>query len=124
MKPNTKNYVGRKGGKEVHAKKDAQGNVKFYHRDGIKGPLKSVAEGTEQVYNILALDKGNALKKPTKLKWKASSLKDIFDALAAQDWYPLEINGVEVIAGKRLKQGVAGFKERYGDRAKNVINRR
>lgn len=67
----------------------------------------NVDEGTEQVYNILALDKGNALKKPTKLKWKASSLEDIFDALAAQDWYPLEINGVEVIAGKRLKPGVA-----------------
>ncbi len=70
-------------------------------------PKEGVAEGTEQVYNILALDKGNALKKPTKLKWKASSLEDIFDALAAQDWYPLEINGVEVIAGKRLKPGVA-----------------
>jgi len=68
---------------------------------------QGVAEGSEQIYNILALDKGNALKKPTKLKWKASSLEDIFDALAAQDWYPLEINGVEVIAGKRLKQGVA-----------------
>jgi hypothetical protein len=68
---------------------------------------EGVAEGSEQIYNILALDKGNALKKPTKLKWKASSLEDIFDALAAQDWYPLEINGVEVIAGKRLKQGVA-----------------
>ena len=47
MKPNTKKYVGRKGGKEVHAKKDAQGNVKFYHRDGIKGPLKGVAEGAK-----------------------------------------------------------------------------
>jgi hypothetical protein len=68
---------------------------------------EGVAEGSEQIYNILALDKGNALKKPTKLKWKASSLEDIFDALAAQDWYPLEINGIEVIAGKRLKQGVA-----------------
>jgi hypothetical protein len=68
---------------------------------------QGVAEGSEQIYNILALDKGNALKKPTKLKWKASSLEDIFDALAAQDWYPLEINGVEVVAGKRLKQGVA-----------------
>ncbi len=68
---------------------------------------QGVAEGSEQIYKILALDKGNALKKPTKLKWKASSLEDIFDALAAQDWYPLEINGIEVIAGKRLKQGVA-----------------
>jgi hypothetical protein len=30
----------------VYAKKDAKGNVKFYHRDGIKGPLKGVAEGS------------------------------------------------------------------------------
>jgi predicted RNA binding protein YcfA (HicA-like mRNA interferase family) len=49
MKPTTKKYVGRKGGKEVYAKKDAQANVKFYHRDGIKGPLKSVAEEVEQL---------------------------------------------------------------------------
>lgn len=48
MKPGTKKYVGRKDGKEVYAKKDAQGNVKFYHRDGIKGPLKGVAEGSDQ----------------------------------------------------------------------------
>jgi hypothetical protein len=73
----------------------------------IETAQQGVAEGPEQIYKILALDKSNALKKPTKLKWKASSLEDIFDALAAQDWYPLEINGVEVIAGKRLKQGVA-----------------
>jgi hypothetical protein len=45
MKPGTSKYVGRKGGKEVTAKKDEQGNVKFYHRDGIKGPLKQVVEG-------------------------------------------------------------------------------
>ena len=45
MKPGTTKYVGRKGGKEVTAKKDEQGNVKFYHRDGIKGPLKRVVEG-------------------------------------------------------------------------------
>jgi hypothetical protein len=84
-----------------------------------KNKEQGVAEGSEQIYNILALDKGNALKKPTKLKWKASSLEDIFDALAAQDWYPLEINGVEVIAGKRLKQGVAEDSlEEYGDTAK------
>lgn len=50
MKPNTKKYVGRKGDKEVHAKKDAQGNVKFYHRDGIKGPLNGVAEDAEPGY--------------------------------------------------------------------------
>lgn len=47
MKPGTKKYVGRKDGREVHAKKDAQGNIKFYHRDGIKGPLKSVTEEVE-----------------------------------------------------------------------------
>lgn len=78
-----------------------------YKKGYEQGKKPGVAAGSERVYNILALDKGNALKKPTKLKWKASSLEDIFDALAAQDWYPLEINGVEVIAGKRLKQGVA-----------------
>ncbi len=62
---------------------------------------------TEQVYKVVALDKGNALKKPTKMKVKASSIEDVFSRLAANDWYPLEINGVEVIAGKRLKQSVA-----------------
>ena len=85
-------------------KTDADKDANFHRYKKIQDKLK---EGAEQIYNILALDKGNALKKPTKLKWKASSLEDIFDALAAQDWYPLEINGVEVIAGKRLKQGVA-----------------
>lgn len=50
MKPGTKKYVGRKGGKEVTAKKDEQGNVKFYHRDGIKGPLKRVNEMDSQGY--------------------------------------------------------------------------
>jgi hypothetical protein len=85
--------------------------------------IKGVAEGSEQIYNILALDKGNALKKPTKLKWKASSLEDIFDALAAQDWYPLEINGVEVIAGKRLKQGVAEVSSNTLKRYKKAAQR-
>jgi hypothetical protein len=47
MKPGTKKYVGRKDGKEVHAKKDEQGNVKFYYKDGIKGQLKRVAEGLD-----------------------------------------------------------------------------
>mgnify|MGYP003337743520 CR=1 FL=1 len=41
------------------------------------------------------------------MKVKADSIEDLFSRLAANDWYPLEINGVEVIAGKRLKQGVA-----------------
>ena len=89
---------------------DTLDNHKPCRRCNGKGhiPQKSdVAEGSEQIYKVVALDKGNALKKPTKLKWKASSLEDIFDALAAQDWYPLEINGVEVIAGKRLKKSVA-----------------
>jgi hypothetical protein len=85
----------------------AKGKNATVHETGANPTAEGVAEGSEQIYNILALDKGNALKKPTKLKWKASSLEDIFDALAAQDWYPLEINGVEVIAGKRLKQDVA-----------------
>jgi hypothetical protein len=62
---------------------------------------------TEQVYKVVALDKGNALKKPTKMKVKASSIEDLFSRLSANDWYPLEINGVEVIAGKRLKKSVA-----------------
>lgn len=68
---------------------------------------QGVAEGSEQIYKVVALDKGNALKKPTKMKVKADSIEDLFSRLAANDWYPLEINGVEVIAGKRLKQGVA-----------------
>ena len=69
---------------------------------------QGVAEGLEeQVYKVVALDKSNALKKPTKLNVKASSIEDVFSRLAANDWYALSINGVEVVAGKRLKQGVA-----------------
>jgi len=69
---------------------------------------QGVAEGSdEQVYKVVALDKSNALKKPTKLNVKASSIEDVFSRLAANDWYALSINGVEVVAGKRLKQGVA-----------------
>ena len=68
---------------------------------------QGVAEGTEQVYRVLAVDKSNALSKQVKLKVKASSLDEVFERLAVSDWYPLEINGVEVINGKRLKQGVA-----------------
>lgn len=72
-------------------------------------PLEEgVAEGLEeQVYKVVAVDKSDALKKPTKLNVKASSIEDVFSRLAANDWYALSINGVEVIAGKRLKQGVA-----------------
>lgn len=68
---------------------------------------QGVAEGSEQVYNIVAVDKGNAMAKPKKLTYKAGSIEEVFDALAANDWYPLEINGVEVINGNHLKQGVA-----------------
>ena len=68
---------------------------------------QGVAEGLEeQVYKVVALDKSNALKKPTKLNVKASSIEDVFSRLAANDWYALSINGVEVVAGKRLKHGV------------------
>ena len=45
MKPGTTTYVGRKNGKEIHAKKDLQGNVKFYYKDGIRGQLKLFTEG-------------------------------------------------------------------------------
>lgn len=62
---------------------------------------------SEQIYKVVALTKSNALAKPTKMKVKADSIEDLFARLSANDWYPLEINGVEVIAGKRLKQGVA-----------------
>lgn len=65
-----------------------------------------VAEGSEQIYKVVALTKSNALAKPTKMKVKADSIEDLFSRLSANDWYPLEINGVEVIAGKRLKQVV------------------
>jgi len=68
----------------------------------------NIDEGSEeQVYKVLAVDKSNALSKQVKLKVKASSLDEVFERLAISDWYPLEINGVEVIAGKRLKPGVA-----------------
>jgi len=75
---------------------------KRYYKDEL-----GVAEGSEQVYRVLAVDKSNALSKQVKLKVKASSLDEVFERLAINDWYPLEINGVEVINGKRLKQGVA-----------------
>ena len=68
---------------------------------------QGVAEGSEQVFKVVAVSKSNALEKPTTLNVKASSLDEVFERLAINDWYPLEINGVEVINGKRLKQGVA-----------------
>ena len=67
---------------------------------------QGVAEGSEQVYRVLAVDKSNALSKQVKLKVKASSLDEVFERLAVNDWYPLEINGIEVVNGKRLKQGM------------------
>ena len=77
-------------------------------RTGSKKVTKGVTEGSEeQVYKVVALDKSDALKKPTKLNVKASSIEDVFSRLAANDWYALSINGVEVIGGKRLKPSVA-----------------
>lgn len=74
-----------------------------------------VAEGSEQVYKVIAVDKNNALGKKVKLNVKASSVEEVFERLAMSDWYPLEINGVEVIAGKRLKQGVAENQRRFNN---------
>ena len=71
------------------------------------GVGEGVAEGTEQVFKVVAVTKSNALEKPTTLNVKASSLDEVFERLAINDWYPLEINGIEVVNGKRLKQGVA-----------------
>lgn len=62
MKPNTKQYVGRKGGKEVHAKKDARGNVKFYHRDGIKGSLNRISEQTLELIDAIESGKSTAIE--------------------------------------------------------------
>jgi hypothetical protein len=68
---------------------------------------KGVAEGTEQVYKVLAVDKSNALSDKVMLTVKAGSIEEVFERLAINDWYPFEINGVEVINGKRLKKGLA-----------------
>ena len=75
---------------------------------------QGVAEGTEQVYKVLAVDKSNALSKKVMLTVKAGSIEEVFERLAINDWYPFEINGVEVINGKRLKKDV---KEGTGDEA-------
>lgn len=40
MKPGTTKYVGRANNKEIYAKKDKDGNIKFYYKDGIKGSLR------------------------------------------------------------------------------------
>lgn len=105
--PQTWHDVDPKLGKAVDKMSQAEKVKKGYaHPDTLK--KQGVAEGSEeQVYKVVALDKSNALKKPTKLNVKASSIEDVFSRLAANDWYALSINGVEVVAGKRLKQGVA-----------------
>jgi hypothetical protein len=68
---------------------------------------EGVAEGSEQVYKVVAVDKSNYFGGKEEMAVKADSIEDLFSRLSANDWYPLEINGVEVVAGKRLKQGVA-----------------
>lgn len=85
----------------------------------IETAQQGVAEGSEQVYKVIALDRSNALGGKEEMTVKADSIEDLFSRLSANDWYPLEINGIEVIAGKRLKQGVAeGSLEEYGDTTK------
>lgn len=103
------NAMRRKGKKQWHCPECAtyDDNVHGKFCSKYKPKEQDVAEGTEQVYKVLAVDKSNALSKQVKLKVKASSLDEVFERLAISDWYPLEINGVEVINGKRLKQGVA-----------------
>jgi hypothetical protein len=87
------------GGQHKDKKKAAkQGQVKH------KGQM---AEGSEQVYKVIAVDKNNALGKKVKLNVKADSVDEVFERLAMSDWYPLSVNGVEVIDGKRLAQGVS-----------------
>ena len=78
---------------------------------------------SEQIYKVVALTKSNALAKPTKMKVKADSIEDLFSRLAANDWYPLEINGVEVIAGRRLKQGVAEGTGNIGSSIKKLYQK-
>lgn len=101
--------------------------AKIRELEAKKAALKQgVAEGSEQVYKVLAVDKSNALSKQVKLKVKASSLDEVFERLAINDWYPLEINGVEVVNGKRLKQGVAegpGFDKWADERAASQLHK-
>jgi hypothetical protein len=83
----------------------AEGQFDDTNKEIARGLIHKL-NSTEQVYKILAVSKSNALGKKVKLNVKASSLEEVFERLAASDWYPLDINGVEVINGKRLKQGV------------------
>jgi hypothetical protein len=103
-----KGFISGRKEKIRHDNKQYNLNLKLMKDGSIRHGEQGVAEGSEeQVYKVVALDKSNALKKPTKLNVKASSIEDVFSRLAANDWYALSINGVEVVAGKRLKQGVA-----------------
>lgn len=95
MKPSTKKYVGRKGGKEVTARKDEQGNVKFYHRDGIKGPLKRVTEGTSTTWEV-SYDYGPHMSKTVTVK--ASSEQEArakVEKAAEKKGLDIMINSVE-----------------------------
>jgi hypothetical protein len=75
-----------------------------YKSESVK---QGVAEGNEQVYKVIAVDKSNALGRKVKLNVKANSVDEVFEQLAMSDWYPLSINGAEVIDGRRLKPGVS-----------------
>jgi hypothetical protein len=68
---------------------------------------QGMAEGSEQVYKVLAVTQSNAISKPKNLTLKARSIEEVFELLAVNDWYPLKINGVDVIDGKRLKKDMA-----------------
>ncbi len=84
-------------------KTDADKDANFHRYKKIQDKLKE----SEQVFKVIAVDKSNYLGGKEEMTVKADSIEDLFSRLSANDWYPLEINGVEVIAGKRLKQGVA-----------------
>jgi hypothetical protein len=90
----------------------------------VKEEVEDVMEGSQQIYKVVALDKGNALKKPTKMKVKADSIEDLFSRLSANDWYPLEINGVKVIAGKRLKEDVAEEAEQVDEVSMDYLRKK
>jgi hypothetical protein len=68
---------------------------------------QDMAEGSEKVYKVLAANKPHPISNPKKLDVLAGSIEEVFEILENNGWYPLKINGVEVIGGKRLKQDVA-----------------
>jgi hypothetical protein len=83
---------------------------------------QGVSEGQSQVYKIVAVSKSNAIGKETTLTVEADSIEEVFERLAASDWYPLEINGVEVINGKQLAEGIFDrFKKSKPDRQRSPI---